>query len=848
MGRKKELDQIHHVLATQRGARGVLAVGPAGIGKSRLLDEAQAAAPQRRVVSLHPRAQISVTASRGGPPSVSSLTQLRSELARYSAMPVSDSSLLIVDDVDHLSAEVIPLLFHALRNPGIKLLVSATSNGGALPSAVRALLSDTSFKRLDLCPLAMTDVRELTNSLLNGGIEHTGAARLTYMCDGNPRLLLEIVRTAVEQRALRLVDDCWHFDPAQFTVPPSLLEMTAPELEKLDESDRLVLDLVALADEPSLDSIEKFCDVGRLERLEHRDLIRAVHVDGRARVRIVHPLVRYALSHGLPALRQRRLLRDWLSAHGGLQALLPHADCGRLAEWHLDALEVPPRELLDRAVKQSFRAQSLPRAVRLTGAGWQHYPAEDTASLHAQALTAVADFAGLASFAADVRRCEPAYTRAMQKSEAHALLLQARYEELDESLPALPVTEQDYYRMTTHYFRGDFVRAYAEAEGLRRNGPQHQALEAGLIMMGSLCHMGLPEQALALYQRLGEELEQSSDHSYRFHADSLEELHATALHYCGRLDDAERIYRREYIEASERHHVRIEAQRGLALAQLLHDRGEIEAALKCADFGPSYRVGWRQWQIKAGIYVALASSSLPHTLRPADPLPETLSLDDAGHCAVLLAVVKARRYHEQGETEAATHILHEMVAAAVRRKAHADAVVGMHECARLSLPLPAVDHHGLRLEGGFLQARVDYALAQSAGDAKRLGRVARLFADMGAFLFAAEAYAEQARLHQRCGASKAANAATVQARELLRRCGPVQTPPLHFLGESVLLTDREQQIARLAARGLQDKEIAGRLCLSVRTVSNTLYRVYRKVGAANRRELQALMNRGGHPI
>ncbi|MGX1976128.1 LuxR C-terminal-related transcriptional regulator [Streptomyces kronopolitis] len=844
VGRVGELEQIRRVLASRRGPRGVLIAGPAGIGKSRLLHEARALAPSRQLVSLHPRADATVSghdAGRRPSPAARALT----DLVRTAERDPGCAWLLSVDDAELLGPALWPLVYEAARHPAGKVLLSVTGDGQALPPEIQALWSDHALVRMDLQPLDATDVKELTDSLLVGGLGQTSAARLAQLCAGSPRLLREVTRTAVEQRLLVRAEGCWHFVHDQLPVPPSVLELVDPQIRRLGAAGREVLELVALAGEPRLSSVERFCDAEQLEELEQRALLRTVDDSpagaGEPRVRITHPLVRYALSCGLAPLRRRRRLRDWLAAHGGPAALMAHDDCLRLAEWHLDALEQPPRALLDRAVEQSLREQVLPSAIRLTRAGWRHYPGEDTAELHAQALTAGAEFTRLTSFVTAVRRSAPRCARGLERAEARALLLQARYAELDAVLPVLSEGEQDYYRMAAGYFQGRFAEAHARAETLRRTGPDVHALEAGLIMMGSLCHMGLPERALCLYRTLRSELERTPGGPAKFHADSLEELHASALHYCGRFDEAERIYWREYAQAVQNHHVRVDAQRGLALGHLLHDRGNIEGALKCFTFTSSYRVGWRQWQVKAGIHAALAISSLPLDRRVADPLPAGLTADEAGHCAMVLAVVRARRHHERGETALAERTLHDAVARALGDAAHADAAIGLHECARLSLPAPEPPPSGLHLEGTFLQTREAYAEAYRAREPKLMGRVARAFAEMGADLFAAEAYAELARFHQRCGGAKAATAATARARELLNGCGPVDTPPLRFLGRSALLSDRERLIAGLAARGLPDKEIAEQLCLSVRTVSNTLYRVYQKVGAANRRDLRLLM-------
>ena len=57
------------------------------------------------------------------------------------------------------------------------------------------------------------------------------------------------------------------------------------------------------------------------------------------------------------------------------------------------------------------------------------------------------------------------------------------------------------------------------------------------------------------------------------------------------------------------------------------------------------------------------------------------------------------------------------------------------------------------------------------------------------------------------------------------------------------LTNREREIALLAADGLASRVIAERLYLSVRTVDNHLARIYTKLGVTNRSELAAALHR-----
>ena len=57
----------------------------------------------------------------------------------------------------------------------------------------------------------------------------------------------------------------------------------------------------------------------------------------------------------------------------------------------------------------------------------------------------------------------------------------------------------------------------------------------------------------------------------------------------------------------------------------------------------------------------------------------------------------------------------------------------------------------------------------------------------------------------------------------------------------VQLTDREAEVAHLAADGRSDKEIAALLTVSIRTVQSHLAAAYRKLGVSSRTELGPLL-------
>jgi ATP/maltotriose-dependent transcriptional regulator MalT len=104
-------------------------------------------------------------------------------------------------------------------------------------------------------------------------------------------------------------------------------------------------------------------------------------------------------------------------------------------------------------------------------------------------------------------------------------------------------------------------------------------------------------------------------------------------------------------------------------------------------------------------------------------------------------------------------------------------------------------------------------------------------------VLAAEAYSHAAVLHRAAGDPRRTAASTRMLDEQLSICG-VPTVPFVVQQETNPLSDRESQIARLAAEGLSNRQISEQLVLSVRTVETHLQRVYQKLGVRGRFELR----------
>jgi DNA-binding NarL/FixJ family response regulator len=145
------------------------------------------------------------------------------------------------------------------------------------------------------------------------------------------------------------------------------------------------------------------------------------------------------------------------------------------------------------------------------------------------------------------------------------------------------------------------------------------------------------------------------------------------------------------------------------------------------------------------------------------------------------------------------------------------------------------------VQGALMEAWADHA---AAADGATLDAVSAAFAGLGADLLAAEAAAEAAAAHRTAGLRSRALASDATAAQLAARCGGPRTPALLAVGDDpgVRLTRRERDVARLAAKGFSNADIAERLRVSIRTVEGHLYQAFAKLGVTRRSDLADLVD------
>ncbi|MCX5233344.1 LuxR C-terminal-related transcriptional regulator [Streptomyces sp. NBC_00233] len=731
-----------------------------------------------------------------------------------------------MDDAHLLDPATAALVLELARQRAARLLLTLNTESPA-PGAVTALWKDDHLRRMELGPLDPAATRRLATAMLGAPLAQGTARRLAQLSDGNPLLLRELARAASEQDLLRASPVGWTLaDQVPLSIP--LRELIARKVGHLDLAARDALELVVLAEPAPLTVLDELVSPEVLLSLESQELIRVDTLTSEvASAWLFHPLIGHVIRHSLPALRRRNHLRAWVKAYtswsGGSagQSL-------RITGWRLEANDpVSESELLE-ASRHATDAHDLLSASRFATAAWQQHPTTRTACAHALALIAVADFDGaMAAVDAAEATCGP--SQDLLAVRARGALLQGNFPRAEEIIARLNGSRGQLFAGMASYLQGQFDRTLRLCSPLSDNPGQEHQLEAAIFQMAALLHMGRPSDALSLYERVA--LVQKSNPS-AFHADSLDEMYATTLADLGRLSEAVDLLSLAYDRAVADRHVRIDAQRGLALGIVLLERGRPRQALELFSLHPAYQVGWQQWHDRARVWATAATAMLGRTNEtPLPPAADSFFL-------TCHRIAQAWSAYLVGDRSSAAELL--LLAAGVGRAqgAHADVALAVHEMARLGLAEHSKPYWDAPVQGFYLQARLDYARALATTDIKLMRRAADAFTRAGAEVYAAEAYAEMSQMYRRSAQDRAATAAALQAKALASRCEGARTPALLLLDSDETLSPRERELVLLVSQGLTDKEIAERLTLSVRTVGNHFYRIYRKLGVANRRELQ----------
>ncbi|WP_229399530.1 LuxR C-terminal-related transcriptional regulator [Micromonospora okii] len=873
VGRRAEFDRL---LAAATGAegRGLFLSGSAGVGKSRLLREALAAVPTDAHAVWSVEASATTAALPFGgmvqilpaeqPQGLSPAGVLRWAVGQLQQQAAGRRIVLAVDDA-HLLDPPSAALVHLVARAENTAVIGTLRDGEQLPLPIRALWTGGVVDHAELAPLGRPETDELLAAILGGPVEVCTAERLWRLSGGNPLLLRELVE-ATPPGELTRTYGFWRWT-GRLALAPSLTDLIDTRIGQLTPGVRAVLELVALGEPLGLHLLYQAVEQADVETAEERGLIAVAQNDRRVDVRPAHPLYGEVMRRRCPVSRTRRLqarLAELLESVGARR----RDDLLRVAVWRLDSGTGQDPALLLDAAAQAFARYDVPLATRLARAALDADGGFDAAELLATILMfadrpdeAVATLGSIAPPPAQQGRYGRWLTvRGMVNywglgRESTVDEVAARGAELTDATARARVNA---FEAIMRLHRLDVPHAVRLAQAvLDRPAAGVAARE---LARCTLAHL---QAAQGQFARSGAAIAQVQAEVARWRADmpylqlALELARGTRLTLSGDLAGIDAIVADEfadlagagdfrlgtgYLAVLQAHAARLRGRSGVALktsleacavlaasrvyaglahaeraqaAALRGDAAHAAEAMAEADrtHAPEMAVLY-PWLEQARGAVLAVGGDLPGAVRHLAALADRLRADGlAGHEMLVL--------HDLVRLDQAAAPVGPTCTDGARRTV-AQRLAEL--CERVDGPLPP------------LLAR--YARAAGPGPADELLAVADDFAALGLRVFAAEATTAALR-RLRGGRSPAAGPAHERLAELLGPCDLIDTPALR-LGQPAL-TDREWQVARLAAEGVTSRVIGERLFLSSRTVENHLQRVYGKLGVAGRAELRSAL-------
>ncbi|MGP3960812.1 LuxR C-terminal-related transcriptional regulator [Nonomuraea sp. 3N208] len=854
VGRGGPLATVREAL---RSGAGVMIAGEAGVGKSRLAEQALAGQKEYTVV----RALGTETASAipfgafahvltGPPEGGENLLRWATRHLRAGARirRASSGALVVsVDDAHRLDQASAALVHYLAANGEAKLLVTVRS-GEPQPAPVAALWKDELITRIELPPLTGDEVGQVLAGALRGEVAAETVRHLARVSGGNVLYLREVVHAGRTSGCLAERDGQWRWR-GELSMTTRLRELVIDRIGHLDEDEREVLELVAFGEPLGGGLLAELTSARAVERVEDRGLVVTEGEGRRELLRLGHPLYGEVVRAGcgtLRARRRRRMLAEALEATG----LRRREDQLRAAVWRLDSGSAAAPETLVAAARLAWARQDPRLAARLARAAMDAGAGVAALALLGEVLMVLGDTdAAVESLRRAARdavtegdRAQHAASLGINLAWAGADAEACRVLDLAAETLTDPAWRQEVcvYRGVADFLAGRLTgaagwlaRALGCTPGTVRGAAHAACLEAWVD-----AYAGRYEHSLTVAEGLLAGMAGWGDEAP--HAlPTLVDARCAAQVFSGRLAAAARTAEEGMgLPAGELSVTGFGAYRAL-VSRL---SGDAAGAVRwCRD--DAARMPART------PYLGRCLGELAHALALLGRTEQArATLTEAEEMAarwpftrqpVLQAAVWVTA--AEGDLDEAVRL--SLVAAdlAERHEQVGPLMFALHDLVRLGAPGPAAD----RLSA--LAQRVDGPLAgllarhaRVFGDPAGLEVVAGEFERLGLVLYAAEARAQQAAAYRDAGRGSLATGAQTRAWALAKRCPGITTPALVELATPDL-TPRQREIVQLAAAGLTNRQIAARLTLSTRTAANHLQAAYDKLGVNDRTQVGRLL-------
>lgn len=868
VGRREELDFVAHALATNRSG-GVILAGAAGVGKTRLAQEALSEARSRgvathwavatRAAASMPFGAFAYLLPRAIPTGVDRVVVLRQMLDSLAELS-QDRLVLAIDDA-HLLDAASAVFVHQAALTGKAFIVATMRTGETAPDSIVSLWKDGLAERLEVQTLSQNEVEELVARALGGLLDRRGFYKLWVATGGNPLFIRELILGGIESEVLVEEDLVWRWK-GPIAGTPRLMEVIESRLGALQRGESRTLELLAIGEPLGMQIIESLVGAPDIDALERKGLIEVSSDERRINVRVGHPLYAEVLRARIPEGRRRSLERQLAEAQEA-QGISRREDVLRIATWRLEAGGKVDAELLTRAARQALAAFDYGLAERLARVASESGGGFESRIILADALRSMGEWEKADELLIQIENDETGSSRRVEASILRAYTLffgkdsaADAYAVMRQAARALGQNEADYFlgsqRALLSLYEGRPIDAIEHASRVLDN--PHSSLDsrlnATMAFASGLAISGKPLAAIETCDRVQPTLDelgpQGSIVSGQFLA-----VRWLALWLAGSLEEAstlaENAYRLAISQGSHDGMAIMAAAagqsalaRGLVITTEARMREAI-ALLKERDRNRFLAWAWgvlgHSAALAGDVDAAAASISEGESVRPRAARLFDTELE-RGQAWLAFARGEIRRGVEISLSAA------EMASASGRISFQ---IQLLHEVARMGQPkrvVRSVSELAGRIEGAWGTSVAAHVIALSEQDPSGLHEASIQFERMGAWLLAAEASAASANAFRK--ANKIGSAATLRARtiDLLKMCEGARGPAVSLSFELPELTPREQEIVTLVAAGHSSREIAEKLVLSVRTVDNHLHRAYAKLGVTSRRELLGEVSRG----